>query len=74
MRLSQKTSRGCNGPEVRIRGNKPMGKIWLKTKQKQNEKIYTTKKKRVNRESNLAHLRGRSPPRPSRHAAKDIFN
>ena len=25
--LSQKTSRGCNGPEVRIKGNKPRGKI-----------------------------------------------
>ena len=46
----------------------------IKNKTKIKQKIYTTKKKRLNRESNLAHLRGRSPPRPLRHAAKDISN
>ena len=41
--FTAKTSRGCNGPAVRIKENKPRGKCYEKQKQKQTEKNYTTK-------------------------------
>ena len=64
-----KTWRSCNESAVRIKGNKPRWKIWLKTKTKRKKKYNNINKKGL--AENLVHLHGRSPPRPLRHTAKD---
>ena len=68
IRLSPKTSQGCNGPAVRVKGNRPRRKILLKTKTKKRDEkeTYTTNWKTASQKIDCG-----SAPRPLRHAAKD---